>query len=160
MSTPIDLDLVELRCKLRGWHCERYDSEPKSVLARTPRGSNILVHEIASGGSWWGKHDTPYRQRVYTEDKALLTHPRLTLADIIADPGEGWTAAVDDDEGGHRFEWRAEYGTYFLMRGATVSRGSDGDVSDAIGCSAQGAERIAAHRAVTDLLIKLAEVTP
>lgn len=144
-AVSIDFDLVELRCKLRGWKCVRPSHGGVEIYDRRRR-------KIAVGlESWSGV------------ERKVFNRPRLTLADIVANPPEGWKLeeVVDsslDAFGFCRFEWRARYDMpdQSLSHGACVVRYEDGRTAEAIG--AVETERVAAHRAVADLLVLLAEV--
>lgn len=145
--TPIDPDLVELRCKLRGWQCER----AMKPACAYPDGDlhDTLVAFTPNGRMWfraddWGGDD--FSNQCYESDMAA---PRLTLADIIADPGEGWTARVLSDDLAR-----------FDHADATVWFGAPTEVLIDDNRSEDLPRMIAAARAVTDLLIRLAEVEP
>ena len=156
----IDLDLVELRCKLRGWHCARRltITGRDELCVTAPAGSAYVIDAN-------GCHR---RSDTGVAIDEMLYRPRLTLADIIADPGEGWTCKVAY-EGSTHFLWGKEDGVFHWQgsypggklwdANVTIGHhGPDGEVIDFIPTRVQGERRIAAHRAVTDLLVKLAEV--
>lgn len=85
------------------------------------------------------------------------TRPRLTLADIVASPPDGWEAEMWQ-RGITRFRWRPKYEMPdgALSHGACVIWHRTGLPTEAIG--ARETERAAAHRAVADLLVLLGEV--
>lgn len=78
----VDLDLVELRAKLRGWECRRL--KPGSPIERVDVVRPQRTLKVYRDGRM-----TP-GLGLY----ACLTRPRLTLADIVASPPEGWTAVM------------------------------------------------------------------
>jgi hypothetical protein len=140
MTTPIDLDLVELRCKLMGWRLFRYEDGTMYV-----RGELGVCVAAFYAGRWVGA------------EYALMERPRLTLADIIADPGEGWTGQCGAET------WVMEWRTYvdapsdpWLVR---LQVDEAGRLSGLLQYNLDTDWLIEAHRAVTDLLIKLAEVS-
>ncbi len=112
----VNSDLVELRCKLRGWTLE-------AESIGLPTGD---IHAI-----WHA--------------------PRMTLADIVADPGQGWRVERVNaglvrfhfDDALISVEWRKGRIHETWLR--TWALNMD--------------QRLAAHRAVTGLLIKLGEVS-
>jgi len=147
MSTETkDLDLIALRARLRGWAIPDEDNHGDEFVIITPGGEVTVTHGWPI--SEWSSSARPYAN--------ILTAPRLTLADIIADPGEGWRVVrqiwTDAFTG---FGWSSDKGLH-----AVVDVDDRGEVmKDPWYCTGiSKSERIAAHRAVTDLLIKLAEV--
>ena len=74
MSELIDLDLVELRCRLRGW----------AVL---PGYGEVCVKR-PEGDLWLRLDADPTTLR---GDAAMLALPRWTLDRLMSDPPEGWT---------------------------------------------------------------------
>lgn len=83
MSDPIDLDLVELRAKVRGW----------PVLP----GEDELCVETPHGDVWVQADGTAYSVFASADSRgprcpviALLTAPRWTLARLLDSPPEGW----------------------------------------------------------------------
>lgn len=75
MSKPVDIDLIELRCKLRGWECTRGGyGGVRSVTVSTPATWCAIWESGVSLG------ETP----------AILTAPRWTLDRLLSDPPKGW----------------------------------------------------------------------
>ncbi len=132
MSDKVDLDLVELRAKLRGWRVERndafvyvYDSDAR--VATFPRKS----------GGGWGVQSNP------------LTRPRLTLADIVAHPPEGWW------HDGAAFRWGEQIGgSNNTMMAVVDAKTSNVAVARGLGVAYEAA----AHRAIAALLVLPGEV--
>jgi hypothetical protein len=131
----IDLELIALRAELREWSHEL-------------RGDVLLVEHPTTKVCHFRVGDVPRwgSGRRQNEDwvKALI-EPRLTLDDIVADPGEGWTAKYD----GERAEFYSE-GIAVYFGGPQLPWASVDD--------ADPITLVRRHRAVTDLLVKLAEV--
>ncbi len=148
----IDLALIELRCRLRGWRLFRYKDGTIDI-----RGELGVYVANFYDGVWAGS------------EWKLMESPRLTLAAIIADPGEGWT--VRQDPGLHKpWHFRWERGP-FVPNGAgglsTISgilaivtvKSAGWPVDDPqYRQNSSREEYVLAHRAVTELLIRLAEV--
>lgn len=146
--TP-DLDLVKERCAIRNYPFREgaYRGRPWLDIGNTVR---VWVNEDNSLSSTHTKVG-------WVED---LLRPRLTIADIIANPGEGWTATSECEGHGALFHRRNASGHILALIGWL-----GGKVTNDWCATAHSyrqpmkiAERIAAHRAVTDLLIKLAEI--
>lgn len=139
-----DLDLVELRCRLRGWEWSL------SGLCVRHKGRTIVWHERHRG--WCGDPDA----------LAALTRPRLTLADLVASPPEGWTSEPINDSGARMFGWGTVPGnpdngvsTY----AAVVGIHNDGRLIEPPEYLTRDYEQLlAAHRAVAELLVLLGEV--
>lgn len=81
MTTPIDLDLVELRAKLRGWTVLARGREKIDI--HTPAGSAELCS--------WGEIDCD--EHTLAEHIPTLTAPRWTLERLLSVPPEGWRVA-------------------------------------------------------------------
>jgi len=147
MTTPIDLDLVELRCKLRDWDCWRRDVSTVQVT----RHEDTAIFIVENCHPLWGSG------RRCNEPWAVeLARPRLTLADIIADPGDGWE--VRDCAEDARFLWRRS-GDPEVYGMVTVRR-QPWTIHDGTRSQSPMGVRVDAYRAVVDLLVKLAEVAP
>lgn len=139
----IDLDLVEMRCKLRGWRFERTFSDHDesapwtcALEIMTPDGHMYVRDDGEYGGDDAGteKHEL------------IITRPRLTLADIVASPPEGWTARP----------WERTRWTRFEHEVAEVW--FDGGKVECHTMQNDCAQALAAHRAVAELLVLLGEV--
>lgn len=133
--SAIDLDLVELRCKLRGWSCER--------LRQGRPIERVDVHRPQ-------KTYRLYRDGRLTPGLGLvtsLTRPRLTLADIVSSPPEGWEARVVSDDLAR-----------FDHADATVWFGSPTEALIDDNRSEDLQRMAAAARAVAELLVMLGEV--
>jgi len=159
MVSDIDLDLVELRCRLRGWEYERTHAHPGdsdwslALDIDTPEGRVWCRDDGERGGFNCGLLDP------------VLFTPRLTLADIIAAPGEGWCSATmaltsirrDGALVFHCMSWRqsAEEISPHVRLDVYLS-GSTTPPLYAPGLTTP--ELLAAHRAVSDLLVRLGEV--
>jgi hypothetical protein len=145
MST-IDLDLVELRCKLRKWSYARTDD----AVSVWPNERTHAAYRAGETQPVWGSG------RPQQEDWAVeLTRPRLTLADIIADPGEGWHVVRHPEPAYWGFGWGPEPDLHAVVDVDDAGRLME---SPTYSETLSLAEMVAAHRAVTDLLVKLAEV--
>lgn len=87
MTSPIDLDLVELRCRLRGWTCERFveDSADYASIECKYGGELVLGADgfIHREYGW----NTPAHKRI--EDMLLV--PRWTLDRLMSSPSDGWS---------------------------------------------------------------------
>lgn len=155
-TKTIDLDLVELRCKLRGWQCFR-QREGERLHVTSPIGVTATIFN----GVWkWGGEDVG--DVSIGDFRQILTAPRLTLAAIIADPGEGWTATSEYEGRGAMFHRRNASGHILALIGWLGGKVTNDwcAISHIYRQPMKIAERINCHRAVTDLLVKLAEVQP
>lgn len=135
--SAIDLDLVELRCRLRGWRCERNDA---FVYAYDGDARMATFPVQGKGG-------------VYGIQAHVFDRPRLTLADIVASPPEGWTASRII---GCTLDWfwsppGGGAGCVVRINGPRADGQPTFYMDDFEG-------RIAAHRAVAELLVLLGEV--
>jgi hypothetical protein len=158
MSTPIDLDLVELRCKLRDWYCWRRDVSTLEVT----RNEDTAIHLAWTCYPLW-----PSGRRNDEAWAVALNKPRLTLADIIADPGEGWTVRHHGFDG-WIFELTEPGSTVLVKVGPRECHGHGYGCQPALSPRSpevwglddtrDAVAHLALVHAVTDLLIKLAEV--
>ena len=152
MSEPIDLDLVEMRCRIRGWACERH--------------SNRLHAWGPAGWVWFDSW--AYGGDAVAQYGPLLTAPRWTLDRLLSEPPEGWR--VVDHVTPRRRYWQA-----LLAWGESYSEHNH-ELSCALGAHPQSllsvtvnqtcashadlarlAER---HKAAAELALILAEVEP
>lgn len=160
MTTPIDLDLVELRCRLRGWKCERFTEDGADYVSVECRYGGEFV--LGADG-WVGREsgwDTPAHKRI----EAMLLAPRWTLDRLLSEPPEGWRVVppADPDTAVHVLAWgddpeavRVALG-FVDTHGLLVSANVPGAAVGADGL-ARLAER---HKAAAELALILAEVEP
>jgi hypothetical protein len=146
MSEPIDLGLVELRCRLRGW----------AVLP----GEGEVCVERPEGDLWLSLDADP---TILRGDAAMLALPRWTLDRLITHTPEGWTANWAAAGAVALDHWRDDT----IEASVIIGRESGGDrmlITSDVGWHVVGAAAIARladrHRAVSELLIILAEVEP
>lgn len=86
MSAPIDIDLIELRCQLRGWTYERFDN-PSQIHIECKYGGWLQIQpgkRVRREQPW---ADTTAHKRI----EALLMAPRWTLERLMSSPPEGWS---------------------------------------------------------------------
>ena len=156
MTDTIDLDLVELRCKLRGWgYCYPPEEGGEAILVWP---NNYTTAFFRAGEEWprWAAQGRPQNEAWAL---ALLA-PRLTLYAILAAPGEGWSGSCAAE-------------TYVLAWSPAARAGLGGGDArvhvDETGRVAEPprypyglttTELIDAHLAAADLLVRLGEVTP
>ena len=145
--SDIDLELVELRCKLRGYEMERRPDGSILITDESDADANGARYVASRGGRAGDKwHAQP-----------SMIAPRLTLADIIAAPGEGWTVALKGVEV-TELRWTGEGGP--RTPDARVSVYPSGFVEVSARGGGGTLRLLAAHRAVVDLLVRLGEVAP
>lgn len=153
----IDLDLVDLRCKLRGWRC---------VRDVTARGEPFVdVHTPQRSMTFFADGITGY---IPESVERILTRPRLTLEDIVASPPEGWRCVdrgtVNDDTPYPVWSWVMAEPDEPDHIGPSVEFARDGTTRVWLARTSYGAEwqrpdrLVVAHRAVADLLVLLGEV--
>lgn len=152
MGKAIDLDLVEMRCRVRRWTLVRAPStcpRPDAWVARDDHGIVVASHGYTL--DYARQHGT-----------ALLIAPRWTVARLLSAPPAGWTADEVDDLGLTFFGW-----------GSVPSDPIDGLSTYAVLVSINGHGRLveppkflttdidtlaAANRALLELLAALAEI--
>lgn len=106
LDLVVDLDLVELRCKLRGWKCERFTEDGADYVSVECRYGGEFV--LGADG-WVGREsgwDTPAHKRI----EALLTAPRWTLDRLLSEPPEGWRVLRESHSHDHRRRGRLAWG--------------------------------------------------
>lgn len=87
MTTPIDLALVELRCKLRGWKSYRLNAgEDGDTIAVECKYGGLVGFDADGQRTYEEAWNTPAHKRI----EALLTAPRWTLERLLSEPPEGW----------------------------------------------------------------------
>lgn len=144
--------LIELRVKARGWPFIRND------------GIRFKMPYAIIEGPWGFANTTGDVETHDVEHNNILTAPRLTLADIVADPGPGWIAR-SNSFGEVRFDL-ADSGGVSVITSEDMIKDSTEDGAcphRLIGMDDDGASALAMIgrcRAVADLLTKLAEVKP
>lgn len=158
MTPSIDLDLVELRCKLRGWTI--YSRQPGEICVIVPERPGYAGAVICANGA--DVHETGQKSA------DILTAPRWTLDRLLSEPPEGWR--VVDHVTPRRRYWQA-----LLAWGESYSEHNH-ELSCALGAHPQSllsvtvnqtcashadlarlAER---HKAAAELALILAEVEP
>lgn len=83
MTTPIDLELVELRCRLRGWPVSyRYPAEGPATCLVLRQGGRLV----------WVRPGGATLRNGKSIDWPEVTAPRWTLERLISEPPEGWRA--------------------------------------------------------------------
>ena len=148
MSEPINLDLVELRAKLRGWECER---RANRLNVWGPAGW-IWFDSWAYGGDAVAKHGP------------LLTAPHWTLERLLSEPPEGWRVVppADPDTAVHVLARGDDPEATRVALGFVDSHGllvSANVPGAAVG--PEGLARLAERlKAAADLALILAEVEP
>ena len=149
MTAPIDLDLVELRCRLRGWKCVRFVEDGIDCVSVECRFGGEII--LGAGGvfgtiSPW---NTPAHKRI----EALLTAPRWTLERLLSEPPEGWRY---DAQGGYLSWSEDECITAVFFPGRVLW-----DFDTAMRMRGSDAAAFAAKlKAAAELALILAEVEP
>ena len=153
MPEPIDLDLVELRCKLRGWTLVRAPAtcpRPDAWIARDAHGITVASHGYTV--------EIPY------PGTALLTAPRWTLERLLSEPPEGWRVVppADPDTAVHVLARGDDPEATRVALGFVDSHGLL--VSANVPGAAVGPEGLARlaerHKSAAELALILAEVEP
>lgn len=154
MTTSIDLDLVELRCRIRGWTLVRAPANCPRPDAWTVRDGDGIV--VASHG-----YTLDYARPTGT---ALLTAPRWTLERLLSEPPEGWRVVppADPDTAVHVLARGDDPEATRVALGFVDSHGLL--VSANVPGAAVGPEGLARlaerHKAASELALILAEVEP
>lgn len=145
MSEPINLDLIELRCKLRGWECTRGGyGGVRSVTVSTPATWCAMWESGVSLG----------------EPPDILTAPRWTLEKLLSEPPKGWigmTLKGDGPAGVLALGWNSK--TEEREVTAVIFVGSSGPT---VRLSVEHTDDLARfaerHRAAAELAIIIAEI--